>query len=226
MRTHYITKAATKKAYRSLFLFSLLVAATANAHVFKCTDSQGKITFSGVPCAGDVQVDEVEIHQANVLNGPLFKEEYGTLQESEQYEEDTEDGPFLLVIGQDPEEANNQRREKRHRTELCREASTPYPNIKPRRLTSRQLAMKTACDLGASYSEILQISLDHKSSAAESYSQSNQNNQNSGPSVITHCDKGGCVDNSGTRYNNNGKSSFMSTDGRFCRKEGAMMNCN
>lgn len=168
MRTHYITKAAAKKAYRSLFLFSLLIAATANAQVFKCTDNQGKITFSGVPCAGDVQVDEVEIYQSNVSGTPHVYDEYNEYneysypQERKQYERVAEERPTAIVIGQNPDDINKQRREKKLRDEICQEAKSLPPGQGLRKLSERKQAMKHACDNGASYSEILQISLEYK----------------------------------------------------------------
>lgn len=45
------------------------------------------------------------------------------------------------------------------------------------------------------------------------------------PSPITSCDRSGCWDGAGNRYNGNG-STFFRTDGKTCQKMGSMMQCN
>ncbi len=45
------------------------------------------------------------------------------------------------------------------------------------------------------------------------------------PSVITSCDKGGCWDNTGNRYNGSGTTLFRA-DGKTCQRLGSMMQCN
>lgn len=41
--------------FRIITLFVLLVATTANADVFRCTDEDGSVTFSQTPCSGEAE---------------------------------------------------------------------------------------------------------------------------------------------------------------------------
>lgn len=43
--------------------------------------------------------------------------------------------------------------------------------------------------------------------------------------TITSCDRGGCWDSGGTRYNGSGATLFR-TDGKICQKVGNMLQCN
>ncbi|HMV21904.1 MAG TPA: hypothetical protein PKL28_04395 [Rhodocyclaceae bacterium] len=45
------------------------------------------------------------------------------------------------------------------------------------------------------------------------------------PSTITSCDRGGCWDSAGNRYNGTG-GTMARQDGKSCQKIGAMMHCN
>lgn len=46
------------------------------------------------------------------------------------------------------------------------------------------------------------------------------------PSTITSCDRGGCWDNVGNRYNSGGGNTMFRNDGKTCQKVGNTLNCN
>lgn len=47
------------------------------------------------------------------------------------------------------------------------------------------------------------------------------------PSIVSNCDRGGCWDNAGNRYNRAGDgSNFWRSDGKFCRPQGNTFSCN
>ena len=46
------------------------------------------------------------------------------------------------------------------------------------------------------------------------------------PAAITSCDRGGCWDNVGNRYNSGGGGTMFRNDGKACQKIGDMLLCN
>ena len=49
--------------------------------------------------------------------------------------------------------------------------------------------------------------------------------RNTGPSVITSCDSGGCWDNQGGRYNKGGGGTYFGPQGGACQQVGGVMHC-
>lgn len=106
------------------------------------------------------------------------------------------------------------------------ETSANSISLSERERLMRRAEIAAARDLRAGGSGQLDTSAldayDQRSAARRAAAQRSANN----PTHMTSCDRGGCWDNTGSRYNKAAGGNMFRQDGKFCTRVGSNYQCN
>ena len=212
-----------------VFLFATLSIST-NAEVFfKCKNQQGRIEFSDKPCFGESSSQSVVSIRENTLNSAAERKHY------QQAANDNANsvGRKAVVI------ANPEARPINIST--CTQAKQDWVEAKKNAKcwatstceteSTRELAKRVDRFCNRNVDEMSSKQLQHEANLKkedeerkERESTHPKERESTHPKIITSCDRGGCWDTSGNRYNAGGGNTFFSSKG-VCHKTGNQMQC-
>ena len=236
-----------------LFLLVVAVAATnVNAQVFKCKGADGKIQFTDTPCkAGNSS--EVVPDRAPVTRQQQYEAQQRALQM--QSEAATLDEEKAAAISAHQFQQQRQAAEADKRGAASKVAASDAEAIDAcvrdveRRGASQNVKaeMIAACRTAGLVQRSTGLSGDIVSDCVKRVERTGASEKEKArqlatchgadvqpepppppkprPTVITSCDRGGCWDDVGNRYNGSGGMMFRS-DGKACLKVGNTLECN
>lgn len=238
----------------ALLLVVFAIPLFSHAQAFKCRTPSGKVEFSDSPCAGGAQTERVQSNEyisperqrqarevqarnaseVNRIEGE--KAAYGQQMQrqqaayaradAEQARIDANKKASENVKAQQDEcsrfatDRNMGRSQRAALAELC---ARPEPNKEKFDDCKAQLAKATSPSQRAMIAS--NCTGDPEAGARVREVSRPAPIQTIPPSVITSCDKGGCWDDVGNRYNGSGATLFRA-DGKTCQKIGNMLECN
>jgi hypothetical protein len=207
----------------TLAVLVLILPIAASAQVFRCTNSAGKVEYSDAPCAGGGG-RAVTVNQ-NVLPGPAAREQ--ALRAENERLRDELAGRRPQSLGNPSPSPAPGATQAFGRTEAdlaaekggsieCSRAKRNYEvatsSIQPNRNTDAdELAMYSACGIKPPDKTVVNVT--------------NVIVGNSGrQSRMTSCNREGCWDDLGNRYNRGSNGVFFGPRGA-CRQIGPQLNC-
>lgn len=185
-------------------IVALTLAGTAGAQVHKCIDAAGKVAFSDVPCPTASKKAE-RVLSSDATDRRWENEAYGRERNMQSIENATRilRAPTSDGVGDAGGGIINNG------------PNDPGGTNRIRAAEDRQRAeiALAAARRRAAEEQARQAELERRRPAA--------------PSIVSSCDRGGCWDTSGNRYNRAGDGqNFWRSDGRFCRADRDAIRCN
>jgi hypothetical protein len=210
----------------TLAVLVLMLPTIASAQVFRCTNSAGKVEYADSPCPGGGG-RAVTVNQ-NILPGPAVREQ-ALRAENQLLRKELAGRSTQPVANPSPSPAAGST-QSFGRTEAdlaaekggsieCSRAKRNYEvatsSIQPNRNTDAdELALYSACGIKPPDKTIVNVT-----------NVTNVIVGNSGrPSRLTNCNRQGCWDDLGNRYNRGSNGVFVGPRGA-CRQVGPQLNC-
>jgi len=237
----------------TLLMVLLAVPFASHAQAFKCRTPSGKMEFSDSPCAGGSQTERIQSNeyisperqrQAREVQARNASEVERIEGEKASYNQQLQRQQAAYARADAEQariDANKKARENvkaqqddcsrmatdrnmgsSQRAALAELCAKPEPNKEKFDDCKAQLAKATSPSQRAM---IASNCTGDPEAGARVREVSRPVPPPIAPSVITSCDKGGCWDNVGNRYNGSGTTLFR-MDGKTCQRLGSMMQCN
>lgn len=193
-----------------LFLALLCIPLASHAQAYKCKMPDGKIVISNEGCANGGRLEQITTaapvtydrwRQAAEVNARANRQLDGMARENAAYNEKIRQQQTAQAAIDHQNAIVSAKQSAQDNQKRCLDDAS--------RLSGRAKARMVAACMGTHYEEPERPMPIAKPS----------------PSVITSCDRGGCWDNVGNRYNGGGQTKFRS-DGKTCQMIGNMMQCN
>lgn len=238
---------------RNSLIFLLLIAAigTANAQVFKCKGADGKTQFSDTPCkAGNnsevvpdrAPVTKQQQYEAQQRAARL-QDESAALDQSKanaqaEFQAQQQRQAAAKQAASVPEPVNDSEAISNCVKDVQRRAAPE--NTKAEMIAACRTAGVAQRSTGASSEDVKNCVRNVERSAASEKDKARQLAVCHGgdvqpepvpapkpkPTNITSCDKDGCWDNVGNRYNGRSGGPMVRSDGKVCQTVGTMLQCN
>ena len=231
--------------------FLCALSAAANAQMFRCTGTDGKIQFADRPCLGSAEVSVVKEHNTRISQQDQYSARMRTARMQDELRQQESDRSTAIA---------------RYNAEQRRQATSPTKSIADTPSTSDADAV-TACIKDVERRGASQNTKAELIAACRTSGASQRNSGISGelvndcikgvertasseqtksreiarchgadvqpepvaiakprPLVITSCDQGGCFDDAGHHYMKSG-SFLYRDDGKTCMQTGNMISC-
>lgn len=206
----------------------LALSFCANAQVNKCKGSDGKVHYSDTGCAANQSGGQVKL-QNNTIDTSM------DWRRSERFLQQRRQQAAQEVFQQGAMNANTAGHQNQRRSPACelaiRNATTQSNSASPSKIDGDRGEARRICGFdpwpGMSMTEA--DAANKRSQAMERAARAREieTNERSNPAGLHGCNRSGCWDSGGNRYNRAGNSgNFFRSDGKFCTASGNTLICN
>lgn len=221
-----------RKATVIFALGLLLFGSQVYAQLYRCTGTNGKTTYSNFPCAHDEKAASVRVTDNAVESRELRN--YARAQKEQKYDRDY-DGQGGQMAGLP---ARDMSKAQSYECKLAIKNASNQPTVSKtsaRKIDDERVKAAQVCGYNPwSGPSMVEMEADEVRAREQRKERRREEDrraaaEDSVPSPLTNCDQAGCWDTSGRRYNSTGSQTgnqFFRKDGKFCTRQGTMVQCN
>lgn len=203
---------------RALIVALIVVPSIALAGATKCRDSSGRVFITDGACPGGARIEKVQqqeyIPEERRIAAQRLRESNRAQARAIDAERDAELAQNRIRFSEALRKEEETRASKASQDRNRRKQEQCVELAKQGSLAKHQ-AMAIGCDWAFQADESVQRDRADR-----------EQTKFKPPPIVSSCDKGGCWDTSGNRYNNAGGGNAVRQDGKFCRMVGDRLHCN